>query len=83
MTQTNLFVTRKQTHRHREQTCGYQGGGGVKEGCSRSLGLADANYYIYIGWINNRFLLYSTGNSIYYPVINCNGKDYKKECAHI
>ena len=27
-----------------------------------SLGLADANYYIYIGWINNKILLYSTGN---------------------
>ena len=27
-----------------------------------SLGLIDANYYI--GWINNRVLLYSTGNYI-------------------
>ena len=26
------------------------------------------------------FLLYSTGNYIQYPVINHNGKDYKKEC---
>ena len=30
--------------RHREQTCGCQGG--VEEGCSGSLGLTDANYYI-------------------------------------
>ena len=39
--------TTKQTHRHREQTCGWlprgRGGG---EGWSGSLGLADANYYI-------------------------------------
>ena len=28
MTQTNLSVKRKQTHRHREQTGGCQGGGG-------------------------------------------------------
>ena len=38
----NLFT--KQTHRHREQTCGCQGGG-VWEGWSGSLGLADAKYY--------------------------------------
>ena len=29
------------------QTCAFQeGGGGVEKGWSRSLGLADANYYI-------------------------------------
>ena len=33
-----------------------------------------------IGWINNKVLLHSTGNYIQYPVINHNGKDYKKEC---
>ena len=26
-------------------------------------------------------LLYSTGNYIQYPVINHNGKEYKKECV--
>ena len=31
-------------------------------------------------WLNNKVLLYSTGNSIHYPVINHNGKEYKKEC---
>ena len=33
----------------------------------------------YVGWINNKFLLYSTRNSIQYPVINHNGKEYEKE----
>ena len=42
----NLFMKQKQTHRHREQTCGCQGGVGVEEGWIRSLGLADASYYI-------------------------------------
>ena len=42
----NLPVKKKQTHRHREQTCGCQWGGEVGEGWIRSLGLADANYYI-------------------------------------
>ena len=39
MTQVNLSMKQKQTHRHREQTCGCQGGG---EGWTRILGLADA-----------------------------------------
>ena len=38
----------KQTHRHREQTCGCQRGGG-EGGWIGSLGLADANYYIWNG----------------------------------
>ena len=47
MTQMNLSAKEKQTHRHREQTWGCQGGGKVGEGYVGSLGLADANY-IYI-----------------------------------
>ena len=39
----NLPTKQKQTHRHREQTCGCQEGGGVG-GISGSLGLADVNY---------------------------------------
>ena len=41
MTQMNLSTKQKETHRHREQTCGCQG---VGEGWIGSLGLADANY---------------------------------------
>ena len=33
----------------------------------------------YIEWINNKVLLYSTGNYSQYPVINYNGKEYQKE----
>ena len=32
----------------------------------------------YIGWINSKVLLYSTGNYIQYPVISHNGKEYLK-----
>ena len=31
---------------------------------------------VYIGWINNKVLLYSTGNYIKYPVVNHNRKEY-------
>ena len=44
----NLSMTQKQTHRHREQICGYQGGGGG-EGWIGTQELVDANYYIQNG----------------------------------
>ena len=37
---------------------------------------------LYIEWINNNVLMYSTGKYIQYPVINHNGKD-EKEYIHI
>ena len=48
-----------------------------------SLGLADTNYcvYIYIKEINNKDLLYSTGNYIQCPVINQNEKEYVCICT--
>ena len=44
-----LSTKQKQTHRHREQTCGCKGGGGAWEGWTGSLGLADTNYNIQKG----------------------------------
>ena len=38
---------------------------------------------LYTGWINNKVLLYSTGNYIQYHVINNNGKEYEKEHAYV
>ena len=37
---------------------------------------------LHIEWINNKVLLYSTGNCIQYPVINHNGNKYEKECIY-
>ena len=33
---------------------------------------------LHLEWINNKVLMYSTGKYIEYPVINHNGKEYKK-----
>ena len=41
----NFSTKQKQTHRHREQICGCQGGGGLGE-MDWEFGLADANSYI-------------------------------------
>ena len=38
---------------------------------------------LHLEWINNKVLIYSTGNYIQYPVINHNGKEYKKECVYV
>ena len=38
---------------------------------------------VYIEWIDNKVLLYSTGNYIQYPMINHNGKEYEKECMYM
>ena len=38
---------------------------------------------LYIGWINNKVLPYSTGNYIQCPGVNRNGKEYKKEYRYI
>ena len=48
------------------------------------FGLGISKYkLVYIGWINNKVLLYSTGNYIQYPVINQNRKEYKKEYIYV
>ena len=31
---------------------------------------------LHLEWVNNKVLMYSTGNYIHYPVINHSGKEY-------
>ena len=54
----------------REQTCCCQGGGG-RGGMEWEFGVSRCKL-LYIEWINNKVLLYSTGNYRYiqYPVIS-------------
>ena len=69
----NLSTKQKQTHRHTEQTCGYQGGG-RGGGMDWEFGLSRCNL-LCVEWINNKVPLDSTGTCIQYPVINHNGKE--------
>ena len=41
----NLTTKQKQTHGHREQSCGCQGRNGVREGWIQSLEVAQSNAY--------------------------------------
>ena len=46
------------------------------------LGLADFKL-LYILWINNKVLQYTTGNYIQYLIINHNKKEYEKVYIYI
>ena len=66
MIQMNLFT--KQIHRLREQTYGYWVVGGEwRRGIVREFGM-DLYTLLYLKWITNKDLLYSTGNSAQYYV---------------
>ena len=71
----NISMKQKQIHRHREQTCGCQGRGWVREG-QWEFGISRGKL-VYREWIN-KVLLFSTGNYIHYSEINHNGKNIKK-----
>ena len=81
MTQMNLSVKQKQNHRHREQTGGCQGGGGW--GGMEWEAMVSRCKLLYREWINNKVLLHSTENYVQYPMINHNGKEYKKKNVYI
>ena len=68
---TNEFIYETETHLWLPK--GRGGGGGME--CE--FGISRCKL-VYIEWIKNKVLLYSTGNYIQYPVINHNGKEYKK-----
>ena len=73
----NLLMKQEYTHRHTKQTYCYQdrGGGGGWMDCEFGINRCQL---LYKEWINNKVQLYSTGNYIQHPVINHNGKEYKK-----
>ena len=49
-------------------------------GKDREFGISRCKL-LYIGWINNKVLLYSTGNYIPHPIINHNGREYYKRMS--
>ena len=75
----NLSI--KQNHRHKEQTCSCQWGGGWgRDGLDLQVSRCKP---LYADWIKNMVLLCNPGNYIQYPVINYNGKEYEKEYIYI
>ena len=76
----NLPTKQKQTHGHNRLVVAK--GEGVEGGVEWEFGISRCKL-LYIGCINNKVLLYSTGNYIQHPVINHNGKEYEKECIYV
>ena len=58
----SLSTEQKQTHRHGEQTCSCQGGR-RESGIHWEFGFSRCKL-LYLEWISNEILLYSTGNYI-------------------
>ena len=71
----NLSTDQKQTHWHREQTCGCQGGGGGS-GMNEEFGVSRCKLLNLEG-ISNEVLLYSTGIYIQLLVMEHDGRWYK------
>ena len=73
--QMNLATKQKQTHRHGEQTCDLKQGVWEGRRMDWDFGVGRCKL-LHIEWINNKVLLYSTGNEIQSPWINHHGKQY-------
>ena len=70
--------------RHGEQACGCEQGVG-RSGKDWEFGVSRCTL-LYIEWLNNKVLLYSTGNYIQNLAIKHNGKDMKKNtcvCVYV
>ena len=65
VTQANLSTNQKQTHVENKLVVAK--GGGVERGMAWEFGVSRCKP-LSIEWINNRDLLYGTGNYIQYPV---------------
>ena len=73
----NLSMKQKQTHRHRELTCGCQKGEQERE-----AGVSKCKL-LHLGQKATLPAVYSTGNYIQDPEIDHNGKEYfLKECIY-
>ena len=77
----NLFTKQKQNHRCRKKTSGYWVGGEAG-GINCEIGI-DIYTLLYIKYITNKNLLYSTGNSTQYSVMTYMGIESKKEWIYV
>ena len=72
MAHINLYTKQEQTHRHGEQTCGCQGGGGGS-GMDWEFAVSRCKLF-HLEWISNEVLLYSPGNHVQFLGIEHDGR---------
>ena len=82
MIQMNLLTKQKETHRLRKQTHGCQWERVEGEGIVREFG-RDMYTQLYLKWITNKDLLYSTWNSAQCYVVVWMGKEIGGEWIHV
>ena len=75
---TNELIYKARRHRKRVVSMGK----GHGEGNDWEFWISRCKL-LYIEWIKNKVLLYSTGNYIHYPVINHIGKEYGKKNIYV
>ena len=75
---TNELIYETETDSDIENRLVVAKGEGGEGGKDSEFGISRCKL-LYIGWINNKVLPYSTGNYIPYPAINHTGKEHKKE----
>ena len=81
MIQMNLLTNQKETHRLREKTYGcWREGKGL--GMVREFGM-DAYPLLYLKWVTNKELLYSTWNSVQCYVAAWMGAESGGEWMHV
>ena len=84
MTQMNLSIKQKQIQDIENRLMVAKIGRGGRGGMDWEFGISRCRCKLLcIEWIINKVLLYGTGNYSQHPVINHNGKEYKKECIYI
>lgn len=76
MTQMNILVKQKQTHRHTERTYGCQDG-------QKDWQSGTRNMHTTLCGMHKQILLYSTGSHTHYPVIEQNRTEQEKEYTPI
>ena len=83
MIQMNLSTEQKQTHGHREQTCGCQEGG-RGSGIDWEFGVTRCKL-LHSEWISNEVLLCRTGSYIWSLAMEHDGRYYEKKnvCVYI
>ena len=76
---TNEHIYKTKTD---SQTYKTDQGGGGRGRMDWEWGISRCNLS-YIEWINNKVLLYRTGDYIQSSVINRDGKEYEEECVYM
>ena len=76
----NSSTKLKETHSYKKHIFGCQGGSGG-EGWEWEVGVSRGKLPCAV-WINDKVLLFSTGDYIQDPVTSRNGKEYEKECIY-